>query len=261
MKKLVQVITLSVVVVIAAVTIAQEPATGTLSGRWVWPQKDLAGDGYVHLFNVTNGPPPLPESYWRVPDGTFPIEGDGRFTVEAPAGSYFLGGMKRLKGKGVGPLSPGDVFFLKKDENGKPFIHIVKAGEKANIGTFTDGVAFKGTLQKGATAIEGTVADRDGKPVEGVLILAYANREMRGRPLFVSTKTDRKGNYRLGLHQGGTYYLKIRDFYGGGRPQEGQILGFYGSGEAAPVLVTTGAATKEIDIVGNRFAGRGNASP
>lgn len=261
MKKLVQVITLSVVVVIAAVAMAQGPPAGILSGRWVWPQKDLAGDGYVHLFNVTSGPLPLPESYWRVPDCTSPVEANGRFTVEAPVGSYFLGGMKRLKGRGVGPLSAGDIFFLKKDENGKPVTYVVKAGEKTDIGTVTAGIAFKDAIQKGSTAIEGKVVDRDGKPLEGILILAYTNREMKGRPLFVSTKTDRHGNYRLGLHQGGTYYLKIRDSYGGGRPQEGQILGFYGNVEAAPVPVTTGAATKGIDIVGNRFVGRGSASP
>jgi hypothetical protein len=85
------------------------------------------------------------------------------------------------------------------------------------------------------------------------MVFAYQDPEMTGRPLFVSFKTGNDGKYILQLSEKGTYYLKSRNFYGGGRPSSGDIFGKYGGETPIAVNVNNKAVTKGIDITVERF--------
>jgi hypothetical protein len=244
--------------VIAALADDQPP--GSITGTWQAATGDPIGNGLVLAFDETSGPPPSSENYWRVPDLVGLIDAQGRFSIQIKPGTYYLGVAKRQKGNGVGPLAPGDYYSFSRGDQGRPRTYAVKAGEDTSIGALVGATRFNGIPQKGATAIEGTVVDQGGKPLDGVSVFAFVNREMKGRPLFVSPKTDKDGRFRLGLGQGGTYYLRIRDIYGGGPLQIGQLTGFYGEGKPLPLKIETGSTTRGITIRGNKFAGRGAAN-
>jgi len=81
---------------------------------------------------------------------------------------------------------------------------------------------------------------------------------MKGRPLFISERTGKDGRYQLRVNQGGSYFIKTRNSYGGGAIKSGEITGFYGREEPKPVEVTTGSIAKDINIIGKRFANRGS---
>ena len=102
-----------------------------------------------------------------------------------------------------------------------------------------------------------------GKPVEGILVLAFDSPIIEARPLFVSDKTDKDGKYRLRVsYDGGKYYLRLRDDYGGGPLRQGEFKGVYGDTEpAVGLVVKPGQRIKDIDIRAFRFAGRGPMSP
>jgi 5-hydroxyisourate hydrolase-like protein (transthyretin family) len=99
------------------------------------------------------------------------------------------------------------------------------------------------------SSVSGTIADPEGKPVEGVRVHIYEHVQMSERPKFVSARTGPDGRYELKLPKGGTYYLCARDKYGG-PPKVGDLYGRYDKGTVEPsaVIVPEGGALKGIDI-------------
>jgi hypothetical protein len=229
--------------------------TGTLMSKDAVP---MAG-GLIHFFNVEKGPIPNPEKYWRVPDAIADLNEKGEFTIELPAGKYYMGAIKRISGKKeVGPPLVGDLFFISSDETGAPKVYPVKQGEEVDVGTISEATPFKGWAMKDdITAIEGRVLINE-EPVEGALVFAYAAPRMFGKPDFVSDRADKDGKYVLRVPEGGNYYLMARDVYGGGPPRDGSIMGVYGDKKTpTAVKVYSGEAKKGIDIAVIKFPGRG----
>ena len=159
----------------------------------------------------------------------------------------------------MGPLRKGDTYTLSRDGKGRPKQFFLGSGERVDIGTIRGGRTYrKAYRMDGITAIRGTVRDERGEPAAGVLVLAYPSPDMGGRPLYVSDKTGKDGTFLLRLGTAGKFYLKIRNNYGGGQPEAGEIMGGYGEfGNPAPVAVRKGTVTTGIDIGGIRFPGRG----
>jgi hypothetical protein len=79
-------------------------------------------------------------------------------------------------------------------------------------------------------------------------VFAFHSPERGVRPVFASEQTDAFGKYVLRVDGKGTFYLKARDTYGGGRPLNGQLMGSFGGDEPAPVSILTGNRLKGIDI-------------
>lgn len=135
-------------------------------------------------------------------------------------------------------------------------LYPVFPGKTTDIGIVAEAAPFRKEQSSAETAIEGIVTDDFGKAASGVLVFAYATPEMTGKPKFVSERTGADGKYRLIVEEGG-YYLKIRNRYGGGQPDAGELMGGYGEfGDPAVVRVKQGAATRGINIQGKRFTGR-----
>ena len=128
--------------------------------------------GRVFFFKDTSGPPPSQEKYWRVPDYIVDIDNNGRFSAVLSEGKYYLGAVKTISGEKIGPPKEGDIFYAGVDERGKQKTYIINQGQETDLGVITGAVPFKRSVVKftdGITAIEGTVLDIEGKPVEGAL--------------------------------------------------------------------------------------------
>jgi hypothetical protein len=247
---------------IAAVGVsAQEIGKGKITGKLMTEDGKPMSGGSVFFFNAATGPPPSQEKYWRVPDAVAPIDDGGRFSIGLPPGKYYLGAMKRISAeKNVGPPAEGDYFLKGQDAMGNPKAFLVKKGETTDIGTIAEAAPFKRAVVKysgGVTAIEGVVRDSEGNAVKGAAVFGYNKPAARGKPLFVSDRTGDDGKYILRVSEGGKYYLKVRDVYGGGPPKGGEIVGIYWQGIPVEASAKTGEITKGVDIQVVRFPGRG----
>jgi hypothetical protein len=239
---------------------AQEAGKGKIIGKFIIEGGRSMSGGSVFFFNDATGPRPSEEKYWRVPDAVAPIGEGGQFSIELPPGKYYLGAMKRISAeKNFGPPEEGDYFFKGQDGRGNPTPYFVKKGETTDIGTLSVGSPFKRAVVKyadGITAVEGVVLDSEGKPVEGVAVFGYKKAAMRGRPLFTSDKTGKDGKYILRVNEGGKYYLRVRDVYGGGPPVGGAIVGSYWQEGPVEASVQTGEVMKGIDIKVTKLPGK-----
>ncbi|UCD34818.1 MAG: hypothetical protein JSU90_11100 [Nitrospiraceae bacterium] len=225
-----------------------ETGAGFVKGLLVADGSGSLAGGTVFFFNELSGPAPSSTRYWRVPDYAFKISDDGSFQATLPAGSYYMGASKKLSGGPLGPPQDGDLFFISEDEKGNPLLHKVQENQTLNMGTVTGAAPFSRTIlvTEGITSLEGTIRNEQGRPLDGMIVFAFSNPMMVGRPLYVSERSSSEGTYLLRLAGGGSYYLRTRDDYGGGPPSADQVMGIYGKGQ--PVTVVTGQNLKGIDF-------------
>jgi hypothetical protein len=81
--------------------------------------------------------------------------------------------------------------------------------------------------QEGAAAeIRGTVVRDDGSPAPGVVVMAYGDHRMIGRPFAISGRTGKDGAFALRLPKGGKYHLGART-ESGGPVSPGEWVGTY----------------------------------
>jgi len=234
--------------------------TGTLSGQILTTGGTPLAGGMVHFFNDAAGPPPSQDKYWRVPDFMQALDSDGRFTVVLPEGNYYLGAIKRVSGKTVGPPREGDYFYISADGKGLPKAYSIKGTAQVDLGRMAKAFPFKSSTVNygnGITAIGGTVLDMEGKPVENAFVFAFVSAAAVGRPLFASDPTGRDGKFILRVSDGGTYFLRARSVYGGGPPVAGEIIGEYGEKEPVAVTVNKGDRLSGFVIKVRKFTGRG----
>lgn len=244
----------------SAVPAVAGEGSGTITGKWITKAHGPMSGGQVLLFNAAVGPAPAGNRFLRIPDAGAAIDEQGKFTLEVPAGSYYLVMRKRVDAVSAGPPEEGDPQYYARTKKGKPKLLVIRVGRVTNIGTITEAVPYrkeKTVPREGMTGIEGTVRDAQGIPVAGVRVLAYGTPEMLGRPLYASDKTGEDGRYFLSVTRQENYYLKARTHYGGGKPVEGELMGYYG-GRISPVLVAVeqGKISKGIDISVERFSSK-----
>lgn len=252
--------TLCALVILSAVSFAgaDVPQPGTLNGQFMVSSDKPMSDGLAYLYNLATGPAPSREKYWRVPDNVTKLDKEGRFTIRLSAGDYCIGAIKRQGTPQIGPPLDGDLFLLILDDKGKPRKYSVKNGENLDIGVISGARPFMPLSNaKGITAIEGTVQDSEGKPVADALVLAFLTPTIIGKPLFVSEKSGKDGKFLLRVHDGGTFYLKLRNSYGGGPPNTGAVLDGNKEEPMQQVFVKAGQITKDVVIKGKVFPGRG----
>lgn len=222
------------------------PAPGTVKGSIQAADGTPLSGGNVYFFNEATGPSPDPQKYWRVADRVALLDDRGGFSVELPPGKYYIGAIQRKGDKKViGPPAEGDIFYA-----GKTVYEIAPASQNSlepikGGKPFTMDILAKG---EAVSAIEGQIFDVSGKPVENVIVFAHVNSAMNDRPLFVSGRTDSRGAYRLGVAGNRTYYLRVRDIYGGGMPSSGGVMGVFGGDKPKAVDVKEGEVVKGINL-------------
>jgi len=237
---------------------AGEIKTGVITGTIMISGAGPLEGGQVMVYDAAAGPPPMPFKYERTPDIAKDIEAGGKFRVELPPGKYYLSAIKRLSGERIGPPQTGDYVFRSLDDKGLAKEYLIQAGSLIDIGTVSAAPLKPERLLSHAvtTSIEGVVKGKGGRPVADAVVAAFVTQAMQGKPLFVSEKTGKDGKYILRVPPG-TYYLRARNVFASGPPQEGQIVGYYGEGEAAPVTVKEAERKKGNDINVVLFPGRG----
>ena len=218
---------------------AEELRSATVTGRVAAKSGAPMAEAYVYIFNDALGPPPSPNKYWRLPDEITQADQNGQFTAHLPYGTYYLGAIKRINGKDVGPPVAGDIFLNSTNEQGTIRKYLFNK-ERIDIGLIDQGQPYSPepvAKLEGITGIEGKVVNADGKPAEGVSVFAYTSPKMIGRPLFTSDRTGPDGRFLLRVAKGGNYYLRARDGYGGGPPKQA------GGGIDRPAHIESPAAT------------------
>jgi len=220
---------------------AEELNQGRITGQMMIKDDGPMSDGAVLIYDAA-GPLPLLDKYFRVPEVLAFIDEEGRFSHEIASGTYYIGGMKKKAGKGPGPPKEGDYLFIIQEPGGMPKAYMVSENSTLDIGTISEGVPYRGSIDReGITAIEGTVLNGKGAPVEGVVVFADITPAKDTGISFVSNWTGKDGKYILRVHEGGTYNLSATDFLGS--------RAIYGEESTEPVSIKTGEVLNGIDLI------------
>lgn len=215
--------------------------------------------GLFYLYDLAKGPVPSVDKYWRVPDHAKALQEDGSFSLKLPEGAYCIGAIVRQRGATmIGLPEAGDYFLLSLDDKGLPKTYQVKKGERLDVGTISGARLVKlPFLAAVTTAIEGTIQDVEGNPVEGAMVFAFLTPRIVGKPLFGSERSSRDGKFVLSVPEGGIYYLKVRNDFGGGPPQAGRLVDRDKDEPLMDVSVETGKTAQIGVIKVKKFSGRG----
>jgi len=237
---------------------AENPNTGSMTGRITLKNGEPLSEGKIFFFRVGSGPPPSQSRYWRTPDEIAIIDSNGSFRVKLIEGKYYISATKKQTKDLIGPPVEGDYVYpdSRKDLKDDQQLYAVTKGGTTDIGTIAEAVPFRKkpvTTHEETTAIAGTIKDSEGKPVSGAIAFAYLTPTVTGKPFYVSERTGKDGKYLLRVAEGGAYYIKIRTTLTGGHPETGEILGTYGKDKPSPVTAVAGKITAGIDITGKTF--------
>lgn len=140
----------------------------------------------------------------RKPADFISVQSDesGLTVITAPKGRYWA--VARLKKDALyGPLMPGDkhsgepVEIDLSDSTEIEFIvaDILEVGQKKRTNNFE------------TVKIRGRILDKDGKPIVNAYAFAHSTKEIEYIPEYLSTWTDKNGNYTLYLPSGGRFYV------------------------------------------------------
>lgn len=260
MKKLCAVILVVMAVLSATISFGAEDLNkATMTGTFQIKTGLPMSRALFYLYNLATGPAPSADKYWRVPDHAKAMKDDGSFSIKLPEGTYCIGAVRRLRGASrIGPPEDGDFLLLSLDDKGLPKKYQVKNGERLDVGTISGARQIKTPfLVAGTTAIEGSIQDDEGKPVEGAMAFAFITPTVIGKPLFVSERSCKAGKFVLRVPEGGTYYIKIRDDLGGGPPRAGKMTDGNKEEPLLPVSVKTGETASIGILKVKKFPGRG----
>jgi len=245
-------------------TVSSPVMASTISGKVMIRDNTPMAHGVVLLFNKSMGAPPDPYKYWRVPDLISGTDKAGEFSLKVPEGTYYLMVAQKKPDSEIGPPNEKEFVYFHGDAEGNPLPLVVTLDTKINLGVLTTSFEWSPELvqrEQGITAVEGVVSDMDGKPVEKAVVFAYLTEDTKGKPAFVSDRTDKNGKYLLRVHGGGSYYLKVRSVIGGGKPQEGEFNNVTPEFEPVMVTLTKDKKLKGIALKVNRFSKQGRKGP
>jgi formylglycine-generating enzyme required for sulfatase activity len=225
----------------------KQGGTGTLSGRIMINQTTPMLNGIVLIYSM--GPPPHPYKYWRIPDKITTTEQDGRFSMDLQEGTHYMMIAQKSPDGEIGPPSKDEFLYFHGDKDGNALPINIQTGKNLELGTLSGAFFWKADKierEQGVTSASGVVSDDKGKPVSGVVVVAYLFREATGRPAFVSDRTDKAGKFIIRFSEGGTYFLKARGVLGGGRPSEGEFMNV--TKEFAPLMINLKTEEKLKDV-------------
>lgn len=166
---------------------------------------------------------------------------DGTFKISLPPGKYFVLARKRQKGGMYGPVEEGDYFnfyFANPVVVKKGSYRYVEIETVKRLSQLEEGIGF--------STVKGAVIDRSGKPVPGLFVLFYQNKNMQGKPLYISARTNKSGEFSIKLPKG-TYFVSARENIGG-PPVSNE---WYGKYEEELIIKDDGS--KEIKITVERL--------
>ncbi len=240
---------------------AESGGATKLSGQIMVNAKTPMADGVILLFDQMQGPPPNPYKYWRIPDLILPTDKVGKFSIDVPEGTFYLMAAQKSADGEIGPPKKSEFLYFHGDAQGNAKPIQIAAGSSIDLGKLTGGGMWSPDMverEKGVTALEGTITDLDGNPVEKAIVFAYLTSEAVGKPAFISDPTDARGKYLLRVNAGGAYYLKVRSVIGGGAPESGEYTNVSKEFEPVMVNLTTGKKLEGFTLKVEKFSGVGS---
>jgi len=143
----------------------------------------------------------------------------GRFRLLLREGAFLLAARRKGGESEVGAMRPGGE---SGGEAGR--LVVLSPGEVKDAGVFLlhpaqetkrGRRAAAGGLEEGAAELRGVVLREDGAPAPGVVVMAYRDPRMIGRPFAVSGRTGSDGAFVLRLPVAGRFFLGARSEMGG----------------------------------------------
>lgn len=242
----------------------EQDGVGTISGKIMIKESSPMANGMVLLYSQYQGPPPHPYKYWRIPDMIMSTGADGGFSIDLPAGTYFLMIAQKSPDGEIGPPNKDEFLYFHSDKTGNALPIVVEAGKTVSLGNLSGAffwTADKVEREKGITSASGIVVDDAGKPVNGVVVFAYLYREATGRPAYVSDRTGKDGKFIIRFYDGGTYFLKVRGVIGGGRPRAGEFMNVTKEFEPTMISPKKDEKLKDVKLQVRMFTTPADQSP
>jgi carboxypeptidase family protein len=232
---------------------------GKLVGQFMKAAKRPIAHGRCFVYDKAMGPPSS-DIFVRAPDQIATLDSEGRFSLDVPPGTYYLNVIDVPENAPFGPPAEGELIYYSMDAKGviKPFV--VSPGKTTDVGIISSAVPRKGRqkdVDMGLIKIEGLVADADGAPVEGAVVLAYLTPDTLGKAQYISEMTGKDGKFTIRVNVSGTYYLRIRGKYGGGAPDEGEIVNIDDPKALVIVTVEPGKNLAGVRLQSKRQSERG----
>jgi len=242
-----------------------------LAGVVTYKGKPVA-DALVSLYSASG------EQYKGLGIVTQTTDVQGKFAVNTVEGDYTVVARKRLASDGVMQLRKGDLFCYYA---GNPVAVVEGAETTVEIPCYPKDdvkgfLAERATVRRtrgelarfrerspeepGAYGISGRVADLEGKPAAGLVVMAFKGEPgqlfrmniPRLKSEFMGT-TDAGGAFTIGLKEPGTYYLMAREF-AGTSPHRGELFGLY-EGNVDHAVTVAGQLRDVAITVGRVMAG------
>jgi len=172
-----------------------------------------------------------------------PVE-KGTFRLRLPPGDYYLLARKREKGGQFGPIERGDYFNY---YYGNPVR--IDAGVMKDMKIET--ITRLSMLEEGDVppfrGVRGTVLGTDGRPVRGIYVFAYLDKNMSGTPSLFSQPTGEDGRFELSLPGEGPYFLLAREAFGGPAAED-EFYGKYSGKEDHSLKLSPEEEIREVTI-------------
>ncbi len=228
---------------------------GSLSGRIIPNDQNResiqSGATIIAFFNKASGPPPSPGRRHRVPDQITRLGSDLLFKTSLLEGEYYIGVISRKSPRAIGPPQEGDFSFVAFDNENKPKVFLVKAGENTDTGPLEGKVLREIKEVKSDVeyfTIEGFIKDGLGAPLKEAVIIAFKVGESRRRPEYVLRNSSEEGHYSIKLATRNSYFITVRTGIGGGQPSPGEYIGRYGGNNPITVSGNKDEILKDINI-------------
>jgi len=139
-----------------------------------------------------------------------PSNENGEYKITLPPGSYWTVARLRLGKERFGPLLPGD------KHSGTPLEIDIAPGENVEeeyvVADLEETSQLAVKFDTTFIRVEGVLLDQKGLPVENAYVIANRNPAMKRIPDFISTWTDKSGEYTLFLSPGEYYFGHAVEF-------------------------------------------------
>lgn len=191
---------------------------------------------------------------------------DGRFKLAVPPGEYVVTARRISSGKSNRPPQKGDLYCyyprnpveIKDGQTARIELSCYpKIDRNDFVGTpplkADDIKTVADTAARSNAGIRGRVTDRTGRPLRGMMVLAYRLTS----PVFMmyhvyhgseySAETDAEGMFFIPLDESGDYGVVARDILGDG-PHRGEFYGLYQGNSRHAVSFTKGSLVSNIAI-------------
>lgn len=175
---------------------------------------------------------------------------NGKFKLRLPEGKYYLLARKRKQGGMYGPMEKDDIFnYYYKNP--------VEVKSDTLVQVEIECISRLDMLEEpiGEVNLRGitvNIKDKDGKPIDGLYLLVYNEAEMKGRPHYISERSDANGKIFLEINKAGKYYILVRSKLGG-PAVEGEYYSKYTANLDSSVALTEEKMHETLDFKVEKF--------